>query len=106
MLDVIIDCVGTDKTFYYSINILAKGGTIVVGLFGTAAKIPIASSVLNEYKIFGSLWGNYNELREVIELLKDGKIKSNTTKFNLDDVNKAINLLKEGQIVGRGVLIP
>ena len=28
-------------------------------------------TVLNEYKIFGSLWGNYNELREVIELLKD-----------------------------------
>jgi D-arabinose 1-dehydrogenase-like Zn-dependent alcohol dehydrogenase len=52
------------------------------------------------------LWGNYNELREVIELLKDGKLKSNTTKFNLDDVNKAINLLKDGQIVGRGVLIP
>ena len=26
MLDVIIDCVGTDKTFYDSINILAKGG--------------------------------------------------------------------------------
>jgi len=107
MLDVIIDCVGTDRTFYDSINVLAKGGTIVVvGLFGTAAKIPIASTVLNEYRILGSLWGNYNELREVIELLKDGKIKSNTTKFNLDDVNKAINLLKDGQIVGRGVLIP
>ena len=27
MLDVIIDCVGTDKTFYDSISILAKGGS-------------------------------------------------------------------------------
>jgi len=107
MLDVIIDCVGTDKTFYDSISILAKGGCVViVGLFGTAAKIPIAMTVLNEYKIFGSLWGNYNELREVIELLNEGRIKNHITKFRLDDVNEAIKLLKEGQIIGRGVLIP
>ncbi len=107
MLDVIIDCVGTDKTFHDSISILAKGGSIViVGLFGTAAKIPIAMTVLNEYNIFGSLWGNYNELREVIELLNEGKIKNNITKFKLDDVNEVIGFLKDGQITGRGVLIP
>ena len=52
MLDVIIDCVGTDKTFYDSISILAKGGSVViVGLFGTAAKIPMAMTVLNEFKV-------------------------------------------------------
>jgi propanol-preferring alcohol dehydrogenase len=107
MLDVIIDCVGTDKTFYDSISILAKGGSVViVGLFGTTAKIPIAMTVLNEYKIFGSLWGNYNELRQVIELFNEGRIMNNITKFRLDDINEAIKLLKEGQIIGRGVLIP
>ena len=51
-----IVCVGTDKIFYDTINILAKGGSIVVVvlLFGTAAKIPIPMIVLNEYKIFDS----------------------------------------------------
>jgi alcohol dehydrogenase, propanol-preferring len=48
----------------------------------------------------------FNELREVIELLNEGIIKNNISKFKLDDVNKAIRLLKEAQIVGRGVLIP
>ncbi|MDQ2686078.1 MAG: hypothetical protein M3Y25_09595 [Thermoproteota archaeon] len=59
-----IVCVGIDKIFYDTINILAKGGSIVVVLllFGTAAKIPITITVLNEYKISGSTWGNYNEL--------------------------------------------
>jgi alcohol dehydrogenase, propanol-preferring len=45
----------------------------------------------------------FNELREVIELLNEGIIKNNISKFKLDDVNEAIRLLKEGQIVGRGV---
>ena len=107
MLDVIIDCVGIEKTIYDSISILAKGGALVIiGLFGTTARIPIASTVLNEYKIYGSLWGNYNELREVIELLKEGKLRSNITKFSLNHINEVINMLKEGQITGRAVLVP
>jgi propanol-preferring alcohol dehydrogenase len=92
MLDVIIDCVGTDKTLYDSTSILAKGGfVVIVCLFGKAAKIPITMTVLNEYKIFGSLCENFNELREVIESLNEGIIKNNMTKFKLDDVNEATN---------------
>ena len=49
--------------------------------------------------------GNYNELREVIELQSQGKIKS-IRKFRLDEINNAIDLLKQGEIVGRGVIIP
>jgi D-arabinose 1-dehydrogenase-like Zn-dependent alcohol dehydrogenase len=45
-------------------------------------------------------------LYEVIELQKQGKIKSNIRKFKLDEINQAIDLLKQGQIIGRGVIIP
>ena len=87
--------------------VISKGGTIVVvGLFGSHMKIPIAPLVINEYKIMGSIWGNYNELYEVIELLNQGKIKSNIRKFKLVEINQAIDLLKQGQIIGRGVIIP
>ena len=55
-------------------------------------------NVLNEYKIFG-LWGNFNELREVIELLNEGIIKNNITKFKLDDVNEAIKLGKRVRLL-------
>lgn len=106
-LDVILDFVGAESTIYQSFKILAKSGVIIIiGLFGSRGKIPIASTVINEYQVFGSLWGNYNELREVITLRSQGKIKSNIKKFKLDEINEAIDLLKDGKIVGRGILIP
>jgi alcohol dehydrogenase, propanol-preferring len=106
-VDVVIDCVGSENTINDSIRIISKSGAIVVvGLFGNSIKVPLAPLVLNEYKIFGSLWGNYNELREVIELQSQGKIKSNIRKFTLNEINQAIDLLKQGGIVGRGVIIP
>jgi propanol-preferring alcohol dehydrogenase len=86
---------------------LKKGGALViVGLLGNKINIPLLPSVLNEYTIFGSLWGNYNELREAIELAKDRKIRHNLNKFSLQNVNDAISLLNEGKMVGRGVIIP
>ena len=106
-IDVVIDCVGAESTISDSIRVISKGGTIVVvGLFGSLMKIPVAPLVINEYKIMGSIWGNYNELCEVIGLQNQGKIKSNIRKFKLDEINQAIDLLKQGQIVGRGVIIP
>ena len=106
-VDVIIDCVGAEATVEDSCRILNKGGSlVVVGLFGSQIKIPLVRAVLQEYQVYGSLWGNYNELCEVIELAKAGKIKHNIQKFPLSEINEAIQLLKNGEIVGRGVIIP
>ena len=106
-IDVVIDCVGAEATVEDSCRILNKGGSIViVGLFGSQIKIPLVRAVLQEFQVCGSLWGNYNELCEVIELAKAGKIKHNIQKFPLSEINDAIQLLKDGKIVGRGVIIP
>jgi propanol-preferring alcohol dehydrogenase len=59
-----------------SLRILSKGGILgIVGLFGSQIKMPLVRTVLQAYQLYGSLWGNYNELREVIELAKSNKIK-------------------------------
>ncbi len=106
-IDVLIDCVGMEKTIHDSIQIIGKSGIIVVvGLFGKSFEVPVTPLVFNEYKIIGSFWGNYNELREVIELQNQGKIKSNTKKFTLSEINEALDLLKHGKIIGRGIIIP
>lgn len=107
-VDVVIDCVGAENTIYDSIRLLSKGGLIViVGLFGSQIKMPLVPFVLNEYSVIGSLWGNYNELCEVIELAKiAGKLKHNIHSFTLEDINRAISLLKEGKIIGRAVIVP
>jgi alcohol dehydrogenase, propanol-preferring len=104
---VVIDCVGAENTIYDSIRLLGKGGVLViVGLFGNRITIPLLPAVINEYSVIGSLWGNYNELHEVIELAKSGKVKHMLHKFALDNINEAISLLKEGKIVGRAVIVP
>jgi D-arabinose 1-dehydrogenase-like Zn-dependent alcohol dehydrogenase len=52
------------------------------------------------------LWGNYNELRQVIELAKHQKIKHSIQSFPLTEINKAIDSPRAGNIEGRGVIVP
>ena len=105
--DVVLDTVGLASTFNLAIENLNRNGAIVmVGLFGQKTELPIFDTVIKEFQIYGSLWGNYNELREVIELAKKGMIRHHLSKFRLSNVNDAIKLLKNGDIVGRAVVIP
>ncbi len=106
-VDVALDIVCSTDTLSTSINSMKKRGTLVlVGLMGKTLEIPIMTSVIKEYKVLGSLWGNYNELREVISLAQLGKIKSSNEFFPLKDVRKAMEKLESGNIVGRAVLTP
>jgi propanol-preferring alcohol dehydrogenase len=106
-VDVIVDCVGAENTTAASIRLLARGGVLaVVGLFGTQVCMPLMPAVINEYQVTGSLWGNYNELREVIELAKQGKVRHAIRTFRLEDINHAIDLLRGAKITGRAVITP
>ena len=106
-VDVVIDCVGAEKTIYNSIQILNTGGALVfVCLFGKQMQVPLLPLVINEYRVLGSLWGNYNELCEVIELAANHKLKHELNRFSLSDINKAVDLLKDGNIKGRAVIVP
>ena len=72
---------------------------MIVGLFGNQIKMPLVRKILQEYQLYGLLWGNYNELCEVIELAKVNKIKHNIKKFPLAEINEAILLLKEVKLL-------
>ncbi len=106
-IDVVIDLVGTEESISLGFSMLAIAGTYVsVGLIGNQIKIPLFPFVAREYQYYGSFWGNYNDLREVMELAKKGLIKHHIQKFDLSEVNDAHSLLREQKILGRGVLIP
>ena len=106
-VDVVLDTVGAENTISDSVRILAKGGAlVVVGLFGGQIRIPLLPAIVNEYQVIASLWGNYNELKEVIELASQRKIKHAYQSFSLREINQAVGLLKQGQITGRAVIIP
>lgn len=96
-----------ESTVELALRVLNKTGAIVlVGLFGKKVILPLFQTVIKEYQLYGSLWGNYNELREVIELASRRKVKHRIQKFTLSKVNDAIDLLHNANITGRAVIIP
>jgi alcohol dehydrogenase, propanol-preferring len=106
-IDVVLDTVSSKDTLETGISCLKKQGTMVlVGLMGSSFNFPIMKSIINEYNVIGSLWGNYNELAEVIGLARANKLKTIVTPFKLGDVNKAIENLEAGKIQGRAILVP
>ena len=106
-VDVVVDTVGAESTVTDSFKMLSKGGALViVGLFGSHVKIPLMQAVVNEQRVYASLWGNYNELQEVIELAGQRKIRHASQSFALKDVNDAIDSLKQGKILGRAIIVP
>lgn len=106
-IDVSIDLVSSEETVQTAASSLAKGGAIVlVGLIGKSISFPVTETVLNEFSLMGSLWGNYTELKEVIELAKMKKIKSPVTYYKLEEANKVLEMLTKGRINGRAVLVP
>jgi propanol-preferring alcohol dehydrogenase len=106
-VDVILDCAGAENTIADSVRMLAKSGVLaIVGLVGKQIRVPLLPAVINEYQVTGSLWGNYNELCEVIELARQGKVKHAISGFSLQEINSAIGKLRAGQIIGRAVIKP
>jgi propanol-preferring alcohol dehydrogenase len=106
-VDVVINVAGTEESIELGASLLAIGGTMICsGLMGTEIKTPLFPLVGREHSIQGSFWGNYNELREVIELAKKGMIRHHIQKYNLSEANDVINRLRDGKVLGRAVLVP
>jgi propanol-preferring alcohol dehydrogenase len=102
-----IDAIGLEETIRMGFSMLATEGAYVsIGLVGNQIIMPLFPFVAREYQYYGSFWGSYNDLREVMELAKKGLIKHHIQKFGLSEANDALDLLREGKILGRGVLVP
>jgi propanol-preferring alcohol dehydrogenase len=98
-IDVILDIVGLEQTVQTDLRIVAKGGALViVRLFGNKISIPAFAAVANEFQFYGSFWGNYNEVSEVIELAKRAQIRHRIQKFKLSEINEAVVSLEQGLI--------
>lgn len=104
----VLDFVGSERTIATYFSLLSKRGHyILVGLHGrTLPPISLHDIVLKEISITGSLWGNIKELYEVVELAKRGILKYSelVEKIKLEDVPRAFERLKKGEVVGRQVI--
>jgi len=77
-------------------------GTIVVGVWSTLGEFPFP----DEKRIVGTAIGSRQTMREVLQLAEAGKIRAVIDQFKLEDANDVLNMLKQGEIRARAVLVP
>jgi propanol-preferring alcohol dehydrogenase len=100
-----LDCAGAEDSIRLGFDLLATAGAYVsCGLMGTKINIPLFPFVAREFTYHGSFWGNYSDLSEVVALAQAGKIKHSLVRVPLADVNKHLEMLRDGDIVGRAVV--
>lgn len=106
--DAVIDFVNATKTVETDMQILRRRARLVlVGLFGGALKLNLISMPTKAYRLIGSYTGNLLEMAELVSLAKRGVIKPIVSdRFKLDQATEALSKLKDGKIIGRGVINP
>ena len=100
-----VDLVGATGTATLAMGALRKGGHLVlVGLYGGEVPLSIVPTIQRALTIQGSYVGTLAELKEVVALARDGKLKQIPIEQRpLEKVSDALDQLKAGTVVGRVV---
>ncbi len=106
--DAIIDFVNASKTVETHMQFLRRRARLVlVGLFGGELNLSLVTMPTRAYKIIGSYTGTVSDLIELVSLARRGVIKPVVSnRFKLDQATEALTILKDGKILGRGVINP
>ncbi len=104
----VIDFVNNTTTAASAFNMLRKNGVMVmVGLFGGKLTFSNPVTTLKNLTIRGSYTGSLAELRELIDIVRDKKLKSIPVQtYSLDKADELLQKVKDGDIVGRAVVKP
>jgi D-arabinose 1-dehydrogenase-like Zn-dependent alcohol dehydrogenase len=104
--DEIVDFAGNERSIGFAVSVLARGGKIVVsGLMGGNFSLPMVQWIYKRMTIEGFMVGTLAEAHELMALARAGKIKPTPMKEEpMGDVQKWIDELRAGKVVGRIVL--
>lgn len=104
----VIDTVGRPETFGFANAVVRRGGRIViVGLFGGAAPLPIATVPLRALSIIGSYVGSLAEAKALVALMRKGGVDLPLMEMRpLSAATAALEDLRAGRVLGRVVLTP
>ena len=104
--DVVLDFVADKETPNSGVKMIKKGGTYsIIGEGGIVTDTTI-DMISREINLIGNLVGTYNELNELMELNRMGRIKITSKVYPMSDVVQVMNELKDGKVLGRCVLDP
>lgn len=107
-LDVVFEAVGSAETMDNSLAMLRRRGRLVfVGYGADRFRLNPLHLVLRELRVLGSLGNTRAELREVVRLAAERRLRSVVARrLPLERVNEALEALRRGEVVGRLVLEP
>ena len=113
-VDMIYDLVGGDYAEPALRAIARHGKYLVIGFTAGIPKMPLNLTLLKECQIIGVFWGqfagveqaeNQQNFKELFDLHAEGKIKPFVTEsYKLDDAAKAIKVLEDRKVLGKGVV--
>jgi NADPH:quinone reductase-like Zn-dependent oxidoreductase len=105
-VDVVVEHVGV-ATWENSVKSLATGGRLVTcgATTGYDAKLDLRFLFTRQLSIMGSYMGTKTELRTVLKLVAQGRLKPTVDKvFDLGDCSAAHNYLEQAKQFGKVVL--
>jgi D-arabinose 1-dehydrogenase-like Zn-dependent alcohol dehydrogenase len=107
-VSAVVDFVGSEDSSKYGLSCIRRGGKyVVVGLYGGALSIPLATIPLRAISIIGTLTGSLDETKAVVSLARAGKIKPiPIEKRAIGKASESLNDLRNGNTIGRVVLVP
>jgi propanol-preferring alcohol dehydrogenase len=93
------------KTVETDIQLLRRRAK--VGLFGGELKLNLITMPTRAYKLIGSYTGSLTDLIELVSLAKREIIRPViSNRFKLNQATEALTMLKNGKILGRGIINP
>jgi propanol-preferring alcohol dehydrogenase len=106
--DAVIDFVNASKIVETDMQILRRRAKVVlVGLYGGELKLNLVTMPTRAYRLIGSYTGSLSDLTELVSLANRKIIKPVVSdRFKLDQATEALSKLKDGKIMGRGVINP
>lgn len=95
--------------FELGLNLLKVDGVLIaVGLPAFSEKqmsLDLFKFILKGQKIVASLVGTVEEMRELVQLAAEGKVKTHVGRIaKLSEINEVFEELEKGQFVGRAIL--
>jgi propanol-preferring alcohol dehydrogenase len=105
-VDLVFDFVGAGPTVTHAAAVIKPAGDVVVigaagGEFAwTFYTLPY------EVSLTTSFWGTLPELHEVIAMARRGLITPHVERFKLEEALHAYELMEQGQLSGRAVVVP
>jgi propanol-preferring alcohol dehydrogenase len=97
---------GSRAAYETGLRSMRKGGTLsIVGMSPEPVSLSTVAMVSGEYRIVASAVGTREDLREVLQLAADGKVKCKIETRSLAEIEGVMNDMHDGRLIGRIVLM-